>query len=140
MMRSGLTPSLIAAPSAGVGTTAGIYLYVRCGTAIYAFNDYLAVTKPTLTSPADNYADDLNPANGVGYSVNLMWNPMGTGSGMVDRVDIEICDSELGFTGIPTTSFQAVSPANPVYTTLNPLLAGQGGTRDIGTINRQSVV
>jgi hypothetical protein len=105
------------APDAGVGTTAGINLYVRCGTDIYAFNDYLATTKPTLTTPEDNYNDAVNPSGGNGYAIDLKMKPMGTGNGQVDRVDVEIVDKTNGFTGTPTAAGCIVAPTNPIVNT-----------------------
>jgi len=105
------------APGTGVSTTAGIIIYARVSNAIYAFNDYLATTKPTLTDPADNYADSINPTGGLGYPVDLKWKPMGTGVGQVDQVDIEIVDKANGFTGTPTVFATTVSATNPIYTT-----------------------
>lgn len=111
------------APAAGVTTTSGINLYVRGAVTgfIYAFNDFVAATKPTLTTPEDNYNNAVNPSNGNGYAVDLKWKPMGTGTSQVDKVDIEIVDKSNGFTGLPTVGPVAISPTNPVYTTVQTL-------------------
>jgi hypothetical protein len=105
-----------------IGAAPGVVLYASdaAGSALYAFNDYLATTKPTLTSPDDNYNDAVNPSGGNGYPLDLKWKPMGTGTGQVDKVDIEIVDKSNGFTGQPTVT-AAIASANPFYTTVQTL-------------------
>lgn len=117
------------APDASVSRTGAVNLYQRVivtvggPASIYAFNDLLGGTKPTLTTPEDNYADNVNPSGGNGYPVDLKWKPMGTGNGQVDRVDIEIVDKSNGFTGVPTWPLQVIAPTNPVITVSGPTAA-----------------
>jgi hypothetical protein len=118
----------------GIGTAGAINLYGKtantssasAGYQIYAFNDYLAAAKPTLTEPADNYADAINPTGGNGYALDLKWKVMGTGTSQVDRVDVEIVDKNNGFTGNPSASALTVSPTNPIVNTGNALFGPAG--------------
>jgi hypothetical protein len=109
-----------------LGAAPGIILYASdaAGTAIFSFNDYLAATRPTLTSPEDNYSDAVNPSGGNGYPFDLKIKPLGTGAGQVDQVQIEIADKANGLVGTATVlsgatlggTGMAVSPANPFVT------------------------
>jgi hypothetical protein len=114
---SALFTGLPAGLSATITTIAGINVYARVNAVYYGLNDVLAATKPTLTAPADNYADAINPTGGNGYAVDLKWSPMGTGSSQVDKVDVEIVDKANGFTGVPTATSLTVSPTNPIINT-----------------------
>ena len=113
-LSAGLTAAM-----GSIGAAPGIVLWASdvAGAGVYAFNDYLATTGPTLTSPDDNYNDAVNPTGGNGYTVDLKWKPMGTGTGLVDRVDVEIVDKANGFSGTPTVAGITVSATNPVYST-----------------------
>jgi len=111
------------APQSSASRTGSVNLYVRVpglvGTNdVYAYNDFLATTKPTLTTPADNYSDDVNPSGGNGYAIDLKMQAMGVGNAQVDRVDIEIVDKNNGFTGTPFNALPlVVAPTNPIINT-----------------------
>jgi hypothetical protein len=124
---SALFQGLPAGLSSTITTIAGINIYARYNQAYYGFNDVIAATKPTLTSPSDNYADSINPTGGNGYAVDLKWSPMGTGSSQVDKVDVEIVDKANGFTGNPSnTAAISVSPTNPIVNTGNSAFGSAG--------------
>jgi hypothetical protein len=123
---NGGNTALPTAIATGIWSTAGINLYARVATSntIYAFNDYLGATKPTLTNPDDNYNDAVNPSGGNGYPFDIKIKALGTGTSQVDVVQIEIADKANGLVGQPTNlngGFLAgtgilVAPTNPFVT------------------------
>ncbi len=116
---SSLNKDLGVDPTGGVTATSGINLYLKPDSGkILAYKDYLATTKPTITDPADNYADAVDPASGYGYFIDLKFQPMASGSTKVNKVDLEIVDKTLGLTGAPTYTNQViVAPDNPYLST-----------------------
>jgi len=84
-------PATTARTSAVTGTATSNFIYFVDNAAspgIYSFNDFVAVKKPALTSPADNYALSVNPNNGQGDTATLRWDPISSGTVYANIFDI----------------------------------------------------
>jgi hypothetical protein len=66
-------------------------------TSLWSYADWLAVAKPDLTTP-DNYVAAIDPVSGRGDTVTIAWKKMGTGTGLVNRVELEINEKVNGLT------------------------------------------
>ena len=107
-------------------TAAPNVLWIKRGTSggtspLAAFADPYANTKPVITGPVDNYADTVNPSSGVGYPIDLSWQPMGTGNSIASAIEIEFRDKNTGFIGVadvflPNGSFNPNAPTINVAT------------------------
>lgn len=84
-----------------------------CDPKIWAYNDWLATTVPQLTFPPDNYELPINPNNGFGLPVELMWESLGSGSGLVNEWDIAIAEEDVGFSGGTTLPDKGTSATSP---------------------------
>ena len=80
---------------------------------IWAYNDWLATTTPQLTFPPDNYELPINPNNGFGLPVELMWEKLGSSNGLVNEWDIAIAEEDVGFSGGTTLSNEGTSATSP---------------------------
>jgi hypothetical protein len=88
---------------------------------IWAYNDWLATTAPELVSPPNNYELAIDPVNGRGLPVDLVWEQMGNGSGMVLYYDVQITDASAGWSGAPVQDNIKVSGTNPTINTLEDI-------------------
>jgi hypothetical protein len=69
---------------------------------IWGYRDLLAVSVPDAIEPADKEAIGVDPVTGRGDLVNLVMKKLGTGTGIMTNVDIEIRQKNTGLTGTPT--------------------------------------
>jgi len=65
--------------------------------AVWAYSDFLATAKPVLTGPGDGTTVGVDPATGRADLVTLAWDSMGTGQGLVDQYQLQICKKAEGW-------------------------------------------
>jgi len=63
---------------------------------LWAYDDWLAVTTPTVTAPADDYTAAIDPVTGRAEVIWAIWEPMGTGTGSVNVVTIQLWETAMG--------------------------------------------
>jgi hypothetical protein len=80
---------------------------------LWAFNDWLAFTKPVLVSPPDKYSLPVNPVTGFAEDVTFTWQPVGSGSGLVNTIDFEIYRKTPQLDAGKTVTKIPVNPSNP---------------------------
>jgi len=75
--------------NSNIGTAAGNRVYEAQGASVnlWAYNDYLATTTPAVSAPA---MVSVDPVTGRANIVELSWPAMGTGTGLVNAVDVLI--------------------------------------------------
>ncbi len=105
----------------GTATENNVYI-ANGGKLLYSWKDWLAVTSPSLTSPADKATVGIDPVNGRGDPINIAFKPMGTSTGLVDTIDIEIQEKATGLTGTPTIGTQGVSGTAPSFLAPGPTI------------------
>jgi len=138
-----------AAPLAAIASFTAQNNDLFCATAatnMWAYKDYLATAKPTLTSPAAGATIGIDPVSGRANDVTLSWkmdNALNTGTGMAFAYQVEIAEAGTGFaaprntwispTGAViagTTPLAGLDPTNPKITI--GAAAGQWGINLIG--------
>lgn len=111
-----------------VGLPSTNILYAANDSAInptmWALDDWLALTKPIPVSPPDGTIVPVNPATGFAEDVTLSWQPTGSGTGIVNRVTVEI----LTPSGV-STDFEGIA-INP----LNPCVRIVAGVNTVGDV------
>jgi hypothetical protein len=80
---------------------------------VWAYNDWLATATPDLASPPNNYELAIDPVNGRGLPLDLTWEQLGSGTGLVTRYDVQITDSTIGWSGATLYANQGVSGTSP---------------------------
>ncbi len=90
-------------------------VYARNSTAgspqLWAYSDYLATARPVLTYPASGAV--VNP----GEPVTLLWNALGSGTGLVTAYQVQITETWIGWGGATTSGDIWVAlPYSPVVT------------------------
>jgi hypothetical protein len=91
---------------------------------IYAYDDVFATTTPELQAPADGSSVAIDPVTGRADPVNMVWTPVGTGSGSGNRVDIAIKKAEDPWVPAPVVNNNAVSSTGPSYQLFNVAAGG----------------
>jgi hypothetical protein len=77
---------------------------------LYTYKDVLAVSLPELTSPADKATIGVDPVNGRGDPITVAFKKMGTGTGLINLIEVEIREKATGLTGTPTYLMQTRDP------------------------------
>lgn len=71
--------------------------YAATGASLYAYSDFLATTKPVVTSPGDGVTVGVDPVSGRADLITVSWNAMGTGQGMVTCYQVYITEKAAGW-------------------------------------------
>ena len=75
-------------------------VYVSDGAAtLWAYNDTLATAKSTITSPASGTMVAVDPVTGRAEVVAMVWNAMGSGTGLVNQYTMAIYEKVQGLSG-----------------------------------------
>jgi len=76
-------------------------VYVSTGLAadLWAYNDTLATVKTTITSPASGTLVAVDPVTGRAEVVAVVWNVMGSGTGLVNQYTMGIYEKAQGLSG-----------------------------------------
>jgi len=120
-MNAGAAPAVIAAAGGAVAVgmfdvapgTSNVLYAAGAGPALWAYNDWLATTPPTITAPADGCAVPVDPVSGRADVIYAVWEPMGTGAGMVNQVSVQVWETALGSGAAATRNGLAVSGLAP---------------------------
>jgi len=72
--------------------------YAAVGITLFAYNDYLATLKPEWNMGSDSIEVGIDPVTGRAYGVDLVWNAMGSGTGLVNNYDFLYYDKAQGVT------------------------------------------
>jgi hypothetical protein len=88
-------------------------------TGLWAYNDYYATAKTTITSPASGAVIPVDPVTGRAQTIPFTWTAVGTGTGMGTNYLFWIFEKSQGLPGaliIPTGAMPVPSvPSNSVY-------------------------
>jgi hypothetical protein len=76
-----------------------VYVAVGAGPTLWAYNDTLATAKSTITSPASGTMVAVDPVTGRAEVVAMVWNAMGSGTGLVNQYTMAIYEKAQGLSG-----------------------------------------
>jgi len=82
-------------------------------TSMWAYDDYLATAKLQPISPTSDYVISIDPVNGRADPVDLVWEVLGSGTGLVNSIDLSVTEVAVGWTGATTFNDEAVSTSGP---------------------------
>ena len=99
-----------------VGMGGSNVLYSCTGVVLSSYDDLFATSKPVINSPGDGATVGIDPVNGRADIVTLAWNPMGSGTGAGNRVDMWIRVKGQSWAAAATNNNQAVNSAAPNVT------------------------
>jgi len=92
--------------------------YAAVGITLFAYNDYLATLKPEWNMGSDSIEVGVDPVTGRAYGVDLVWNAMGSGTGLVNNYDFLYYDTAQGVTAAAFDLNNAMGfPTAPKYNT-----------------------
>ncbi|MFH1638914.1 MAG: hypothetical protein ABIB93_01170 [Chloroflexota bacterium] len=107
------------------------------------YNDWLAVTPAGLITPVNNAPISINPNLGTSANEDLMWKPMGSGTGLVNVVDVDIRTKATGFIdGAVSNPAQASVGSTPSFACagLRANTEYIWRVRACGTLNGEAIV
>jgi len=70
---------------------------------IWGYKDHMASAKPVITSPPEGYTLGVDPVNGRANVLTVSWDPIGTGTAVVNEWDLQITEKAIGW-GAPFVS------------------------------------
>jgi hypothetical protein len=126
----GLTSLIMSAPNNTIWASDSTYDTVaalQSGGTVWAYTDYLAVVKPDVTGPVENFQVSIDPVNGRADQLILSFKSMGTGTGLATAYDIQVWDA-AGVTPSANvvTGLVVVTNPNQPNITVGVGLAGAG--------------
>ncbi len=80
---------------------------------IWGFKDWLAVSMPELTSPVDKATVAVDPVNGRSEPITIAFKQMGSGTGLVTEIEVEIREKSQGLSGDPTGAIDIPTATAP---------------------------
>ncbi|MCK4721703.1 MAG: hypothetical protein KAT75_00290 [Dehalococcoidia bacterium] len=90
---------------------------------VYAYSDLLATDVTTLTAPADGATINVDPVSGRAEDIQFAWSAVGSGTGLVDGYQLQICVAGSGFAaplstlyydaGVPAGGINGLNATNP---------------------------
>lgn len=78
---------------------------------VLAYSDLLATDVTSLAAPADGATVNVDPVSGRADDIQFAWSSMGSGTGLVDCYQIQICVAGTGFAAPLTLIYEATAAA-----------------------------
>jgi len=108
------------APAAGLFDVAANKLYTANATVnLWAYNDYYATAKTTVSTPASGAVISVDPVTGRANSLQFSWSAVGTGTGLGTNYLFAIFEASQGFPGATIVATGAMplpsAPSNSIY-------------------------
>jgi hypothetical protein len=98
-----------AAANFGIAMDVGNVLYAStAAVTLWAYDDWLANYELNIQSPPDMYEVPIDPVTGRAEAVWATWDPAGSGTGLVNAVQIRIWETAMGPGG--STNLGAAAP------------------------------
>jgi hypothetical protein len=110
--------------TAGICDGSNVIYFTTGGNNLWGYEDTLAATTLSPSAPPDKYTVGIDPVTGRADFMDLVWQSLGTDTGLVNRVDVQLAEKEIGWDGASNFFLNSVRTAGP---TLMVAPVGAGG-------------